>query len=88
MRLGLDVISDSPYLLFNVVMKKSQTPSSTDEDEEDSDDSPDTNDEELKEYFVIQFNENMKPSDHDSLSRRLHELVNTQSDSLKWILSY
>lgn len=87
-RLGLDVISDSPYLLFNVVMKKSQTPSSSDEDEEDSDDSPDTDDEELKDYFVIQFNENMKPSDRDSLSRRLHELVNTQPDSLKWILSY
>lgn len=87
-RLGLDVISDSPYLLFNIVMKKSQTPSSSDEDEEDSDDSSGADDEELKDYFVIQFNENMTRSDRDSLSRRLNELVNTQPDSLKWILDY
>ena len=54
-RLGLDVLSDSPYILFNVVMKKSQTPSSSDEDEEDTDDSDSENDEELKDYFVIEF---------------------------------
>ena len=54
-RLGLDVLSDSPYILFNVVMKKSQTPSSSDEDEEDTDDSDAENDEELQDYFVIEF---------------------------------
>lgn len=54
-RLGLDILSDSPYLLFNVVMKKSQTPSSTDEDEEDTDDTDSENDEELKDYFVVEF---------------------------------
>jgi hypothetical protein len=36
-------------------MKKSQTPSSSDEDEEDTDDSDSENDEELKDYFVIEF---------------------------------
>ncbi len=54
-RLGLDILSDSPYLLFNVVKKKSQTPSSSDDDEEDTDDSDTGNDEELKDYFVIEF---------------------------------
>ena len=54
-RLGLDVLSDSPYILFNVVMRKSQTPSSSDDDEEDTDDSDSENDEELKDYFVIEF---------------------------------
>ena len=54
-RLGLDVLSDSPYILFNVVMRKSQTPSSSDDDEEDTDDSDAENDEELKDYFVIEF---------------------------------
>lgn len=87
-RLSMDVLSDSPYLLFNIVMKKSQTPSSSDEDEEDTDDSDTGDDEELKDYFVVQFNENLSRSDRDSLSRKLHELVETQPDSLRWILNY
>jgi hypothetical protein len=84
----MDILSDSPYLLFNVVMKKSQTPSSSDDDEEDNDDSDSGNDEELKDYFVVQFNENISAAGRDSLSRQLHELVNQQPDSLKWILDY
>lgn len=87
-RLSMDVLSDSPYLLFNIVMKRSQTPSSSDEDEEDTDNSDTGDDKELKDYFVIQFNENMSVSARDSLSRRLHELVETQPDSLRWILDY
>ncbi|MBQ2486132.1 MAG: hypothetical protein II518_03620, partial [Candidatus Methanomethylophilus sp.] len=87
-RLSMDILSDSPYLLFNVVMKKSQTPSSSDDDEEDNDDSDSGNDEELKDYFVVQFNENISAAGRDSLSRQLHKLVNQQPDSLKWILDY
>ena len=87
-RLSMDILSDSPYLLFNVVMKKSQTPSSSDDDEEDYDDSDSGNDDELKDYFVVQFNENISAAGRDSLSRQLHDLVNQQPDSLKWILDY
>lgn len=87
-RLSMDVVSDNPYLLFDIVMKKSQTPSSSDDDEEDTDDGGNTDDGELKGRFAVEFNENMSAASRDSLSRRLHELVGMQPDSLKWILNY
>ena len=84
----MDVVSDNPYLLFDIVMKKSQTPSSSDDDEEDTDEGGNTDDGELKGRFAVEFNENMSAASRDSLSRRLHELVGMQPDSLKWILNY
>jgi hypothetical protein len=87
-RLGLGILSDNPYLLFDVVMKKSQVPSVSDGDEADTDDSDGEDDASLEGRFVVEFNDNMSSHTRDSLARVLHGLIQQQPDSLRWILDY
>lgn len=95
-RLGMEVIGNCPYLTFNIMMKKSQSPSESDEDEDDTADDF-TNDAEesvdsigtkLKDYFVVEFIENMSQKQKDSLANVLDDLVRQTPDSLKWQLGY
>lgn len=93
-QLGMAVISNNPYLFFDVVMKKSQAPSETDDDEDDdaedeADDSEmvvDTLRNQLKDYFVVHFVDNLSLKERTKLSKDLDSLIRETPDSTKWVL--
>lgn len=94
--LGMEVIGNNPYLMFDIVMKKSQTPSSSDDDEDDDDEDFEDGGEEvvdtlgrkLKDYFAIHFVTQLNARQRDSLSRELDRKVREIPDSLRWTLDY
>lgn len=95
-RLGMEIIGNCPYLAFNIMMKASQSSSDSDEDEDDNADDFVNDAEEvvdsigtkLKDYFVVEFIENMPQHRKDSLANVLDNLVKQTPDSLKWQLGY
>lgn len=94
--LGLNVIGNSPYLVFDVMMKESQTPSATDDDEDDPlADFRDSQGEvvdsigtQLKDYFIVTFLQNISQQKKDSLSNVLNNIIKEIPDSTKWQLGY
>lgn len=93
---ALDIIGSNPYLMFDILMKKSQVSSETDADEVDPyDDFRDGSGEvvdslgsQLKDYFVVTFINNMSQHKKDSLANALNDIVHEIPDSLQWQLTY
>lgn len=94
--LGMNVIGNSPYLVFNVMMTESQMPSATDDDEDDPlADFRDSQGEvvdsigtQLKDYFIVTFLQNISQQKKDSLSNVLNNIIKEIPDSTKWQLGY
>ena len=90
--LSMEVIGNNPYLYFEISMKRSQTPSQTDEDEDDPDEDfrdgsgevVDSLGTQLKDYFVYDFVDHLPLRSRDSLSRVLDGLIRDYPDSTKW----
>ena len=95
-QLCLNVIPDNEYIFFEHRFKRSQEPSSTDEDEDD--DGDDFTDEQetvvdslgnkLKDYFTFTFEDGLGARQRDSLARVLDKLTKQTADSTKWKLDY
>lgn len=87
--LSMNVLSNNPYLLFDIVMKKNQMETDTDDDEDDTNDGDNVDDAEVKNYFRVEFNKSMKAGRQQALRDTLNYLVDRYpSDSLKWILNF
>ena len=93
LRLAIDILGDSPYLIFDIMTKANQTPSNSDEDEDDPDedfrngaeDVVDSLGTQLKDYFTFTFVENMSQHVKDSLARELDRMIQEVPDSTKWV---
>lgn len=95
-QLAMDVVGNNPYIMFDYSFKKSQEPSSTDDDEDDpsedfrneAEDVVDSLGTKLMEYFTFTFVDSYSSKSRDSLSRELNRIISEVPDSIKWKLNY
>ena len=100
--LGIDIIGNNPYLMFNVIIESVDTSLllENNQDEEDdpnelfvdhSEDVVDSLGQKLKDYFVVNFLDELNAQTQhrrDSLARELDRLINASTDTTTWKLNW